>query len=436
MWFVAGSLFASTLLLSIHQLGGGQEHPPRGVELHRITASVGLEESPAFSPDGRSIAFVAPADGHRQIWVRLLAGGTSLQLTRGETEHLQPRWTQDSAAIVYFTANAGGAGEGTLWEVPALGGPPRRIVTATSGGDLSHDGKRLAVFQLDAGRTVLSILTRDGSSGRGRTTLPLGFIYLNPRWSPDDRSIAFQRSDPAEFNHYVAVIPVNGGEPRDIARSDALNGLAWTPDGSGVVYSSSQGSTVLYPPMMNLRIARLNGGGEQQLTFGDESFVQPDIDATGALTASRVKSVSDLWKIPVTGAPDENARTATRITRQTAAAQVPSLSPDEKEIVYLSDNGGHGNLWIAATDGSEIRQLTFERDPNVSIGVPVWSPASGTISFIMSRAGTAVQWLINQGRQRLTAVRQWPLATLVARWPLAVSRCGTRKCVHPAEDFS
>ena len=105
--------------------------------------------------------------------------------------------------------------------------------------------------------------------------------------------------------------------------------------------------------MMNLWIASLNGGGERQLTFGDESFVQPDIDANGALTASRVKSVSDLWKIPVTGAPDENARTATRITRQTAAAQVPSLSPDENEIVYLSDNGGHGNLWIAATDGSE-----------------------------------------------------------------------------------
>ena len=228
------------------------------------------------------------------------------------------------------------------------------------------------------------------------TTLPEGFIYLEPQWSPDDRWIAFQRSDPAEFNNYVAVIPANGGDLRDIARGDALGGLAWTPDGSGVVYSSSQGSTVLYPPTMNLRMAPLNGGGDQQLTFGDDSFVQPDIDASGALTVSRVKSVSDLWNIPVTGAPAENARTATRITRQTSAAQVPSLSPDEKEIVYLSDDGGHGNLWIAATDGSEVRQLTFEGDANVSIGVPVWSPTAGTISFIKSHGGTAVQWLINR----------------------------------------
>jgi len=419
LWFIAGSLVASAFLMSIRQLGKSQERPAQGVELHGITASVGLEESPAFSADGRSIAFVAPVNGHRQIWVRLLAGGTSLQLTRDAVEHLQPRWTLDSAAIVYFTANGGGGGEGTLWEVPALGGPSRRIVTATSGGDLSHDGKRLAVFQLDAGRTVLSILTRDGSSGTRRTTLPVGFICLNPRWSPDDRWIAFQRSDPGEFNNYVAVIPVNGGEPRDIARSDALTGLAWTPDGSGVVYSSSQGSTVLYPPTMNLRIAPLNGGDQRQLTFGDESFVQPDIDATGALTASRVKSVSsDIWKIPVTGAPAENARTATRITRQTAAAQVPSLSPDDSEIVYLSDNGGHGNLWIAATDGSEIRQLTFERDPNVSIGVPVWSPTSGTIAFIMSRAGRAAQWLINRDGSGLRQFVDglWPHWSPDGRW--------------------
>ena len=271
---------------------------------------------------------------------------------------------------MYFTGDAGD-GEGTLWEVPALGGAPRRIVSATSGGDVSHDGKRLAVFQLDAERTVLSIRTRDGSSESQRTTLPLSFIYLNPRWSRTIDGSHFKRSDPAAFNHYVAVIPSSGGDPRDIARSDALNGLAWTPDGSGVVYSSSQGSTVLYPPTMNLRLAPLNGGGERQLTFGDQSFVQPDIDATGALTASRVKSVSsDLWKIGVTGKPDDNARTAKRITRQTAAAQVPSLSPDESQIVYLSDNGGHGNLWMAATDGLELRQLTFEDDANVSIGYP------------------------------------------------------------------
>jgi Tol biopolymer transport system component len=84
-----------------------------------------------------------------------------------------------------------------------------------------------------------------------------------------------------------------------------------------------------------------------------------------------------------------------RVTRQTGVAQVPSTSPDESEVVYLSDSGGHGNLWVASTDGAGARQITFERDSGVSIGVPMWSPTSNQIAFIVTRGGIARQWLVN-----------------------------------------
>ena len=98
--------------------------------------------------------------------------------------------------------------------------------------------------------------------------------------------------------------------------------------------------------------------------------------------ASRVKSQSDVWRIRVGGAPADNVRQAARVTHQTGVAQVPSVSPDEKEVVYLSDSGGHGNLWVASVAGAGARQLTFKRDPNVSIGVPVWSPTAKTIALV------------------------------------------------------
>ncbi len=53
------------------------------VELMRLTDFVGMEEFPALSPDGKSVAFTADAGGRRQVWVRLLAGGTPLQVTHG-----------------------------------------------------------------------------------------------------------------------------------------------------------------------------------------------------------------------------------------------------------------------------------------------------------------------------------------------------------------
>jgi len=58
---------------------------------------------------------------------------------------------------------------------------------------------------------------------------------------------------------------------------------------------------------------------------------------------------SDIWSFPVPGSPQQNTKDALRITLQTGQAQTPSVSPDGKEFVYLSDSGGHGNLWVASS---------------------------------------------------------------------------------------
>jgi Tol biopolymer transport system component len=81
-------------------------------------------------------------------------------------------------------------------------------------------------------------------------------------------------------------------------------------------------------------------------------------------------------------------RAGVRITHQTGQAQTASSSPDGMEVAYLSDSGGHGNIWVARTDGSGSRQVTFEQDPNVSIGVPVWSKTGRYIAYIVTRNGT------------------------------------------------
>ena len=94
---------------------------------------------------------------------------------------------------------------------------------------------------------------------------------------------------------------------------------------------------------------------------------------------------SDISRFPVDGAPLDNVRAGVRITHQTGQAQTASTSPDGTEVAYLSDSGGHGNIWVASTDGSASRQVTFEQDPNVSIGVPVWSDTGRYIAYIVTR---------------------------------------------------
>jgi hypothetical protein len=114
-------------------------------------------------------------------------------------------------------------------------------------------------------------------------------------------------------------------------------------------------------------------------------LVEPDVHQSGRLLAGRIRTQSDIWKFPVGGSPADNTRGRTRITRQTGQAQTPSVSPNGAEVVYLSDSGGHGNLWIATMDGSSVRQLTFERDPGASECRCGRRPATGVRWSLLTR---------------------------------------------------
>ena len=397
---LAGLVGGALLLIFVFALdiGGAREwlrrNAGQSVQVERITDFVGVKEWPAISPDGKTVAFVAPVNGRKQIWIQLLTGGSPLQLTHDDADHESPRWTPDSSSLIYFTPNASPAEPGTIWELSALGGEARKIAPAMSGGDISHDGQRIAIFQWRGADLALIAISLDGTMVREIKRFPKIYKYDWPRWSPDDRWIAYVRGWNYAFDFLLQVIPAEGGEPRDVAHGDILRGFCWLPDSRRLVYSSSAGSTILYPPIFNLRITGRTGEGDRQLTFGEVSYLGPDAVA-GRIAASRVRIQSDIWRFPVSGTPQQNTKDALRITHQTGQAQTPSVSPDGKEFVYISDSGGHGNLWVATSDGSRIRQITFEHDPSVVIGVPIWSPAGDQIVFIQTRQGKTGEWLVS-----------------------------------------
>ena len=371
----------------------------REVSFLRLTDFAGIQDSPAFSPDGKSVTFVSDSTGSRQIWIRLLAGGPPLQITHDTGEHLEPRWSQDSAAIIYYTPPPEGDAQGTLWEVPALGGPPRRLVSSMSSADVSHDGKRLTYFRLNGKQMELVAAERDGSNPRVVMQAVVSFSYRRPRWSPDDGSIAYLHSR-ENWADDVYVVSSTGGSPRQVTSDNTLmGGFAWLADGSRLVYSTARGSTELYLPTMHLWTVSSAGTDLQQLTFGEAGDESPDVDHAGRIVVSRRHRKFDIWKFPVDGTPLDNVRSALRITHQTGQVQTPSLSPDDREMVYLSDNGGHGNLWVTELASGETHQITYEKDPGTVIGVPVWSPDGKSIAFATnrpSRMGRAIgYWLIH-----------------------------------------
>jgi len=360
---------------------------PPTVVFERLTDFSGMEESPAISPDGKSVAFVSDSTGSRQIWIRLLAGGVPLQLTHDAGDHLSPRWSPDSASLFYYTPPAGGSHEAVVWETSALGGTPRRLIESLSEVDPSHDGKSLAFFRLGANQIELVRTDRDASHPQVLAQFPSKTACRQPRWSPDDSSIAFMLATDrwADDLYYVSA---SGSAPRRVSFDvSLLSGFSWLPGSSGFVFSSSRGSTLLYLPTMHLWEVPRDGGEPRQLTFGDESDASPDIDSRGRLVSSRIRLNFDIWKFPVDFAPAENVHRAVRISHQTAQVQTPSLSPDGRQLVYLSDNGGHGNLWVLDLASGQSRQITFEKDPSLIMGTPLWSPDGSRIAYARQSFG-------------------------------------------------
>ena len=220
---------AAVAVIAAAALGGwaGRWSRPAMSEarVRQITDLVGIEEMPAVSPDGKEVAFVAPIEGRRQIWLRRLGGGLALQITRDAVDHDYPRWTPDSSRIVYFTPAEKEGEPGTLWEIPAFGGTAaRKLAQVTSGADVSHDGLRIATFQETAGGNTLSILNGDGAQIK-TVAVPPALEYFTPRWSPDDRSIAFIVNE-GNFQNVIYIIDTVRGTTDEIVRTPFLKGLS------------------------------------------------------------------------------------------------------------------------------------------------------------------------------------------------------------------
>jgi Tol biopolymer transport system component len=208
--------------------------------------------------------------------------------------------------------------------------------------------------------------------------------YKYPRWSSDAKWVAYQRGDGFRWDIFAAAL--DGGSPRQLTHDNGqIHGLAWLPDNTGLVYSSSRGSTMPYLPTFGLWELRLDGGEPRRIIPADVSYLDPDIHQGGAMVASRRQIEFDLWKYPLDGTALENVSRASRITHQTGQVQTPTVGVRDREIAFLSDSGGHANLWVMTAETGELRQITYESDPGVALGVPIWSPDGRWIAFVSSR---------------------------------------------------
>lgn len=157
---------------------------------------------PAWSPDGRLIAFATNRDGDVEIYRVLADGAVSSRLTERPGTDSWPAWSPDGRWIVFVHIDDDGTSE--LFKIPAIGGEPEQLTetfTAKSDPAWAPSGKSIAFTASDGSQSDLYLL--DLASLEVRQLTSTAANEFDPTWSPDSEAIAFVSDDDGDNDIYI-----------------------------------------------------------------------------------------------------------------------------------------------------------------------------------------------------------------------------------------
>jgi tricorn protease len=196
--------------------------PANGGEAIQLTTDPTGAFSPAWSPDGRRIAFHSKRSGNRDLYTMAADGSEMVQRTSGPDDELDPDWSPDGkslvAEVIPSPAHAGSASTfltaSTFVLVPLDGGATRTIRVP---GDFAHwsPAADLIAFHSTEG---LRVMSPDGATRLLVPNTAAGDEAFFADWSPDGRTVYYVSKGPA--GAYIRAVPAAGGAVRTLVRFD------------------------------------------------------------------------------------------------------------------------------------------------------------------------------------------------------------------------
>jgi Tol biopolymer transport system component/DNA-binding winged helix-turn-helix (wHTH) protein len=381
-----------------------------------LTSYPGRQTMPAFSPDGKQVAFAwdGESGGNFDIYVKMLGVDSPLKLTNNPAPEYFPAWSPDGRRIAFSRQLADHV---EILMVPALGGAERKLGEASRIGGLSWspNARFLALEDKESLQGPYQLILLDIETGnKRRITSPPHHYFgdFRPRFSPDGKTIAFIRGSSAvTADLYVLAVNDDGtarGGPSRLTSRERVFDLDWATDSATIVFSSDHfGST-------GLSTIPASGGVPKRLTIGSENAFEFSVSRTGnRLVYTRFLNDLNIWRVPGPNSPDRNSPPAKLIasTRYDSESQ---FSPDGKRIVFNSNRSGKFELWTCDAEGHDCEQLTF-LDGAIP-GSPRWSPDSRSVAFDSPNAGNSNIYVIDLGAGPPRLITSEPSADVRPSW--------------------
>jgi tricorn protease len=358
-----------------------------GKNVRHLTTDLGIETTPAFSPDGSLIAFSAQYDGNTDVYIVPTAGGIPKRLTWHPSPDLVQGFTPDGKAVLFASPRNTYSNRYTqLYTVPLDGGYPEQLkIPYANRAVYSPDGTKIAYNPLYEAFT-------EWKHYRGGTNSVIWIIKLSdyavekvpqpegrcndpgPMWIGD--KVYFRSDRNGEFNLFS--FDTKTKEIKQLTNYKDYPVLSATAGGGKIIFEQA-GLLHIYDPQKG-QDARLTVGIATDLSELRERYVRgarwvrnADISPSGARAVIEFRG-------EIVTVPAEKGDTRNITNTPDVHERSPVWSPDGKSVAYFSDASGEYELHVRGQDGKGAAK-NYKLNGAGFYDSPLWSPDGQKISF-------------------------------------------------------
>ena len=376
----------------------------------QLTDSAGEETTPRISPDGNSFAYAGKPGGSWDIYVQRVGGRKPVLVAGDPGRHeMWPAFSPNGRTIAFNEVDA----DGGVFITGATGESERRLTEFGNNPAWAPDGKTL-VF---ASEMVFSPYSRLGNStlwvvdvaGGAPPRKIHGEDAVQPDWSPSGRRIAFWANPNGQRD--LLTIAADGSDRVALTDDEALDWApVWSPDGRYIYFASDRGGSMgLWRIAIDEATGRAQGAPESVAAGVEASMDLPSfsVDGLTLLFRSRLQSVNPVAMPfdPVTLRAGEPRV----LLRRTGILSPSSVSSDGLWLALQNMGEKQEDLFLMKTDGTDLRRVT---DDAARDRMPRFTPTGAALTFYSNRGGRYSSWSIRPDGSGLTEMASSPTAEL------------------------
>ena len=383
---LAFSRYSSGLKADLYLLDLDEDLNPRGEPRRRTFMEQLAGASPqGFTSDGRDIVFSAGSVTNQSLW-RVPVSGTASpeRLPFGESGSW-PQLSRQGNRLAYTVTSP----KVNIYRLnlPVADGPTGTAVKFISSSrfDLqprySPDGNHIAFVSARSGASEIWTCDSDGSNPAQLTSL--GALATYPRWAPDGKSIGFNSDAEGQFHAYV--VDAEGGAPRRLTSDRSYgSGPSWSRDGEWIYFTSDRGG---FP--QNFKMPA--GGGPAQVVTAGRG---PTMESPDGKWFYFVRGGNSVWRMPVGGGSGETEEDA-ELVLESLHEQLYDVVAEGVYFVRTSKGSDYSLQFLRFATGAVEPIHEFERQPGGTMSV---APDGRSILFGQSEPMEADVMLVENFR--------------------------------------